>query len=114
MRKLLSVLFAAGPFGVAFVRAVQTGHDVRLLWMAVASFVGATAATTVANAGSRKLSALLTWSSAFLIATLLAGTTAWLRRATAAPGIWAVAAVFGLCSAVSSVLMITREPRRRT
>ena len=99
---LLSLLFAAAPFGVAFVRAVQTGHDMRLLWMALASLVGATATMAVAKRGSRRPSALLASSAAaFLIATLLAGTAALLLGASAAPGIWAVASVFGLCGAVS-------------
>src|SRR6266853_775560 len=56
---LLSFLFAAAPFALALVRAVQTGHDMRLLWMALASFVGATVVMAVAKAGGRKASLVL-------------------------------------------------------
>ena len=102
---LLSVLFGAAPFVLAFVRAVQTGHDLRLLWMALASFVGATAVVAVAKAGSRKPSVVVARSAGtFVVATLLAGSAALLLGATAAPAIWAVASVFGLCCTVSRTL----------
>ncbi len=68
------MLFAALPFGAAFVRALQAGHDVRLLWMALASFAGATAAMAVARRASRMPALLSSSASAFLIATLPASS----------------------------------------
>ena len=106
----LSVLFAALPFGAAFIRALQAGHDMRLLWMALASFAGATAAMAVARRANRKPALLSSSASAFLIAKLLAGTAALLSGASAAPGIWALATVFGLCSAVGRILGTFSRP----
>jgi hypothetical protein len=107
---LLSLIFAAAPFGVALVRAVQTGHDMRLLWMATASFVGATATMTVAKRGRRtRIARLASSAGSFLIATLLAGMAARLLGASAAPGIWAVASVFGFCGTLSCILRCSRD-----
>ena len=108
---LLSFLFAAAPFALALVRAVQTGHDMRLLWMALASFVGATVVMAVAKAGSRKPSLVLSLTGAFVVATLLAGLAAFADGARAAPGIWAVAVVFGLCCTVAQTLLAFSRPR---
>jgi hypothetical protein len=108
----LAALFAAAPFGAGLLRAFQTGHDLRLLWMALASFVGATAVFAVGKRKTANLSALLGWSAAaFLIATLLAAMAARLLGASAAPGIWAVASVFALCGVVSQILRTISRPR---
>ena|ERR1700681_2652499 len=107
---MTSTLFAAAPFGAGLVRAFQTGHDMRLLGMALASFVGAMAVVPIGKRDAQRPSALFTRApAAFLIATLLAAMAARLFGASAAPGIWAVASVFGLCSAVGRTLsMISR------
>lgn len=112
MRRFLSVGFAAAPFGFALLRVWQTGSDFRMLWMALASLVGASVIAG-ATARSRKRAAVVAWSSATLvIATLLAGSAAFLLGATASPGVWAVAGVFGLCCAAS--YMIGRLPSTRS
>jgi hypothetical protein len=48
---------------------------------------------------------------AFVVTTLLAGLTAILLGATAGPGAWAVAVVFGLSFAASVALNILSRPR---
>jgi hypothetical protein len=107
---LLSVLFAAAPFGAGLIRALQAVHDMRLLWMALASFVGATATMAAARRVSQVPALLSSSVWAFLIATLLAGTAALLSGASAAPGIWALATVFGFCSAVGRALDTLSHP----
>jgi hypothetical protein len=100
VRRTLSIVFAVAPFAAALLRAVQTGRDLRLLWMALAAFVAAAAVTAVAK--SRGVTPAVAASvGAFVVATLAAGAAAMLLGATAAPGIWAVAGVFGFCFAVS-------------
>ncbi|MDQ6718343.1 MAG: hypothetical protein M3Z17_08375 [Gemmatimonadota bacterium] len=37
-------LFALAPFVLGFIRVAQTGNDTRVLWLAIASFIGATIA----------------------------------------------------------------------
>lgn len=109
---LLSILFAAAPFAFALIRAFQTGYDLRPLWMALASFLGASVVMTIGKARSRKPTVVLAFSIVTLaIAALLAGSTAFLLGATASPGVWAVAVVFGLCWAASHVLGTLSRPR---
>lgn len=109
---LLSILFAAAPFAFALVRALQTGDDLRLLWMAFASYIGASVVMVIGKARSRKPNVALAFSAVvLLIATLLAGATAFMLGATASPGIWAVAFFFGICWAVSCALGILSRPR---
>ena len=110
--RILSLLFAAAPFGLALVRALQRGHDLRLLWMALASFIG-TAAVTAITKARRRTSALVVASSAaaFAVATVCAGTAELLLGAKAAPGIWAVTSVFGMCCAISRTFDILSRPR---
>ncbi len=101
MRRFLAVGFVLAPFASALIRISQTGSDSRMLWMALASLVGT---CVIAGAGvrSRTPAAVVAWSNATLvIATLVAGSTAFLLGATASPGVWSVSGLFGLCSAAS-------------
>lgn len=109
---LLSIPFAAAPFAFALVRVLQTGDDLRLLWMAFASCIGASVVMVIGKARSRKPNVVLALSAVvLLIATLFAGVTAFMLGATASPGIWAVAFFFGICWAVSCALGILSRPR---
>jgi hypothetical protein len=103
MSYLLSLIFAAAPFAVALIRAVQTGRDLRLLWMALGGFVAAAAVTVVAKS-RRGTPRVVSSVGTFVLATLVAGAVAMLLGARAAPGIWAVAGVFGLCFAISGAI----------
>jgi drug/metabolite transporter (DMT)-like permease len=48
-----AVVLALAPFGVAALRVVRTGNDVRYLWVALASFVGAVGVALIGRARAR-------------------------------------------------------------
>ena len=106
----LSILFAAIPFVFGLIRAVSTGYDVRYLWMALASMLGAV--ITVRTARNRKPLGTLGLSALVLvIATVLAGLAAFLlgARSVAAAGI--VAFAFGFSWAASCAFYALSRPR---
>jgi hypothetical protein len=108
----LSFLFAATPFAFALLRAFRTGYDLRFLWMAFASFLGAAAVMAVGKTRSRRLSGVLALSGLVLvIATLLAGLTAFLLGAKSFVAAGMVAFAFGLCWAASYALNALSRPR---
>jgi hypothetical protein len=109
---LVSIVLTAAPFAFALIRAFSTGSDLRFLWTALASALGATGVMVVAKARHRTPMALLAVSAAaIVIATLLAGSTALLLGARSAPAVWAVAFAFGLCCAAGSALHALSSPR---
>jgi hypothetical protein len=109
---LFSIPFAAAPFGFALIRAFQTGSDFRPLMMAFASFLGAFGVWVIGRDLGRAPHAVFGLSSlAFVNATLLAGATAYMLGATAAPGLWAVAIVFGACWAAHYAIHSLSRPR---
>ena len=108
----LSILFAATPFAFALIRAFSTGYDLRYIWMALASFLGAAVVIVVGKARSRKPIGMLALSALVLvIATVLAGLAAFLlgARSVAAAGI--VAFAFGFCWAASYAIYALSRPR---
>ena len=109
---LLSALFAAAPFTFALIRAFGSRYDLRMLWMAFASLLGAVAVVALGGARRRGPRGIVALSAlALMVATLLAGATAYRLGATAAPGIWLVAFVLGFCWAASYALRALARPR---
>ena len=109
----LSILFAAGPFVAGLFRAISTGTDLRLLWMACASALGATAVIAIVRARGGKPKSIVTLSAAVLVvATLAAGLVGFLLGAKAGPGVWMVAFVLGLFLAASCALYSHSRPAR--
>ena len=107
----LSILFAAVPFAFALLRAFRTGSDLRFLWMAFASFLGAAVVAAVRKTRSRKPKGVLALSALVLIiATLLAGLVASLLGAKSIAGVGIVALAFGLCWAASYALNALSRP----
>lgn len=109
---VLAILIGILPFGFALFRAVSTGTDFRMLWMALAALLGATAVMALGKARSQPRNVVLILTAiAFAVGTLLAALTAILLGATAAFGIWAVAVVLAGCCAVSQWLAtLSRSP----
>ena len=108
---VLSILFATAPFAFGLIRLVETGSDLRILWMSLASFFGTFLLTAIAKMRTRVPGAVLGFSVAVLAtATLLAAATAYLLGATSAVGVWAVAFVLGLCWASASALYTGSRP----
>lgn len=99
-----SVAFAVAPFAFALIRYRQTGADLRMLWMALASLVGAAALIAIDRSRNQRLSAGIGSALMLSITTLLAGLTAMLLGATAPAGVWGVAIVFGICWTISYAL----------
>jgi hypothetical protein len=106
----LSILFAAAPFVFGLVRRLETGYDSRLLWMALASLVGA-AGIMVIGKGHGKRRVLARSAATFVSAMLFTGIAALLLGATSAPGIWGIGFVFGACWAASYALNALSRPR---
>jgi ascorbate-specific PTS system EIIC-type component UlaA len=100
---ILAILFAAAPFAFGIIRRVQTGHDFRLLWMAVASFIGALIVMVIRKR-QKPNSVFASSVITFVISALLAASTGFMLGATAGPGTWMVAVVLALCWAASYAL----------
>jgi CHASE2 domain-containing sensor protein len=106
----LSILFAAIPFAFGLIRAISTGYDVRYLWMALASLLGAVIAVRAAR--SRKPTGVLALSALVLvIATMLAGLAAFLLGAKSVAAAGIVAFAFGFCWAASYAFYALSRPR---
>jgi hypothetical protein len=106
--RLLALLFAAAPFVFATMRAVSTGSDLRMLWMACAALLGAAVVLGVSKArGSRVTSVAI-----FIVGTLLAVLTGYLLGATAFAGIVPVSVVLAFCFAASHALAMRSRVRK--
>ena len=109
----LSILFAAGPFVAGLFRAISTGTDLRLLWMALAGAFGAAAVIAVMRDRSGQSKSVLALSAVVLVvATIAAGLAGFLLGAKAGPGVWMVAVVLGLFLAASCALYALSRPAR--
>jgi hypothetical protein len=109
----LAILFAIAPFVAGLFRAFSTGTDLRLLWMAFASYVGAAAVMAVVSSrGAPAKSVLALFSVVLVVATLAAGLVGFLLGATAGPGVWMVAVVLGLFLAAGCVFFVLSRPAR--
>lgn len=108
---LAAAALALAPVGFGIYRALSTGDDYRMLWMALVASIFAGSVLTAALGRRRSRHAVITQSAAILvIATLLAGGTGFMLGATAGPGVWMVATVFGILLAGSSVLVAVSRP----
>ena len=97
--------FVAVPFAFGMVRAIRTGHDVRYVYVALASLLGAAAVWVAGNRFSKALSVAVSLSAlSFLAATLSGITVAVLLGTRLGPGLLIVASSFGLCCAAGGLL----------
>jgi hypothetical protein len=109
---LLSILFAAIPFAFGIVRALQTSSDLRYLWVAFGSFVGAVAVMAIGRARQRTPAVVLALSViAFVAAVLFAGAVALAVGASSVLAMGIVAAGFGGCHAAGLALYTLSRPR---
>ena len=109
---LLSIVFAIAPFAFATIRAVQSRHDLRMLWMALAALAGVSAVMLTGSARARTPRGLMALSAVALVTAMsLAAWTAYRLGATAAAGIWPVAFVLSASWVMSFVLsVLSRSP----
>ena len=95
--QVLSFVFALAPFAFGTFRALSARYDIRMLWMAVVSGVGAVAIRALARRSTRQKASTRFAILTLVTTTLLGGVTAILLGATAPAGIWPVALVLALC-----------------
>src|SRR5262245_16854403 len=101
----LSIVFVAIPFVFALIRAVRTGYDLRYLWVAFASLLGAVMVMTVGRTYSSTRRGVVALSAgAFVVSTLFAVLIALLLGVEIGPGSLLVGSAFGFCCAVSRLL----------
>jgi hypothetical protein len=101
----VSLIVAGLPVAFALIRAVRTGYDLRYLWVALASLVGAAAVMAVGRRyNSTPLVAVALSAAALVAAMLLALLAALLLGTRPGAGILVVAFAFALCCAASCLL----------
>ena len=110
--RVASILLVTAPFAFALIRAFRTGNDLRYLWMALASMLGAMLALGAGKARNRT-TVLAVSVVAVVVATLCAGVTARLVSAATAPVTWLVAFAFSCCSVLSRALSLLARPALR-
>ena len=99
---LLAILFGAAQFTFGLISLIQTGHDFRLFWMAVASALGAAIVTAIAKTRRQQPTSLFALSAGtFGLSALLAAATGFMLGARAGPGTLMVAIVLAACWAAS-------------
>jgi hypothetical protein len=107
-----SAVLSLIPVLFGLIRAVNTGDDVRYLWLAGASILGSWLAAVPAGRGSPDrpnlwLRGLIAVATGALCAAL---TAVLLLGASAGPGIAIVAISFGLCTGTSTIFaMLARR-----
>jgi hypothetical protein len=108
----LAILFATAPFAFGIIRFLRTGRDLRILWLAFASLIGAFAVRMIAKERSPKsTSAFLFSGLTFVVSALLGGLTGYLLGATAGAGVWGVAIVLAISWAASYFFYTLSSPR---
>jgi hypothetical protein len=95
------LVFAIAPFAFGAFRAISARYDLRMLWMALASCVGALAIRGIARRQPSQAPSTTIAILTLVVTTLLAGITAMLLGATAPAGVWLVALVVAICWTVS-------------
>lgn len=110
-----AILLAAAPFGVAVIRVLRTGNDLRYFWVALAAFVGAGLAMSIGRArGDAGVTLFRLCVLTLAVSTIAAVSVARLLGARAVFGIWAVAIVFALFFTASQALYtVSRTSRSR-
>jgi hypothetical protein len=104
--RTLSILFAALPFGFGSIRAVQTGNDLRYLWVAVAALCGAALVMRVGSVPGTVANRVARSVTAFFASGFLAVLIALLLGTRLGPGILVVASAFGFCFAAATLLYV--------
>jgi hypothetical protein len=101
-----STLAAAVPFAFALIRALTTGSDVRYLWVALASLVGAAVTATVVGGLRSNARRLIAAPAIFVFATFMAVAAALVIGTRLGLGILIVGAAFGFWFAVAGHLYL--------
>ena len=104
-------VFCAAPMVFGIIRDWTTGYDHRMVWMAGMATLFAVGVLLTAFGRRRARRAVTVQAiSIAIVSTLLAGGTGMLLDATAAPGLWAVSAAFGISLSIASLLVAWSRP----
>jgi hypothetical protein len=104
---LASVLVGVVPVLFGLVRAINTGDDVRYLWLAGAALLGSLAAVRLGRSSLPPLHVpVMRTVAAVAAGAVCAAASAMFLGATAGPGLAIVALGFGLCTGISAVLAL--------
>ncbi len=98
-------LFALAPFLLGFIRYSSSAHDLRVMWLAAASFIGAALVFILAKARDRdpgRVPAMAVFIG--FVSALAAVIAAWLLWSLVSVGVMMFSVVFGISWAVSYVL----------
>jgi len=104
MLRLLTVLFAALPIGFATARAITTGWDLRYLWVAIASSVGAVLVGVLWRGREQSHGAIAFWLVALGVSTLCGALMAFALGTNIGLGMLIVTMGFGACFSTSLAL----------
>ena len=104
--KLFSAALAALPFAFGLFRAVQTGTDVRYVWVALAAMAGGMLVTARVRASRRPVNPRTLAAAVFLISGAFAVAAALLLGTRLGPGLLVVAAAFAACFAAASFISV--------
>jgi hypothetical protein len=109
--RALSAILAAIPFAFGVIRAIETGTDVRYLWVALAAMGGGMIVTAVARGVRRPLGVAALVVAVFVMSAVCAVLAALLLGTRLGPGILVVAAGFAACFAAASLAsVLVRRP----
>ncbi len=101
-----AAILGAAPLVTGLLLALRTEDDRLILWMATGATFFTAGVLAAAIGRRRSRHAVIVQSTViFVVSTLLAGVTAFLRGAGSGPGVWGVACAIGGCLAASSVLI---------
>lgn len=103
MTRAAAVLLGLVPFAFGGIRFATSHGDLRYLWVAVASTLGA--AAILARPGQSGATSTIATVSGIAMAAVCAATCAVLLGARAGPAIAVVALAFGVCSAGAIALL---------
>jgi len=110
--RALAVLFGAMPFAFGLIRAIETGTDVRYVWVALAAMFGGMIVIARARRSGRPLQPAAIAVAVFVTSTVLAIGAAMLLGTRFGPGILVVAASFAACFAAASLASVSAARQR--
>lgn len=107
MVRSLALLAAALPFAFALLRATRPDHDFRMLWLAIATFAGASLVMLLVRRRESGIGAAIGMAiAALIVATIFGAGTIRLMMAGLPLGALIVAFAFSLCFAFAYALLI--------
>jgi hypothetical protein len=109
--KALAMFFAGIPFAFGMIRALETGTDVRYIWVALAAMLGGILATSVARRLRQAPTTGGLVAAVFVASAINAGVAGRLLGTQMGPGLLIVAAGFAACFAAATLVATVAAKR---